>query len=69
MKINDIFEKLRKQIRCQSCGRLLLKAKLKSGCSLEIMCPRCKNINLINLYDRVDNKNKKCYNNELKKEE
>ena len=69
MKINDIFENIRKPIRCQNCNKLLLKAKLKSGCSIEIVCDRCKMVNLINLYDRIDNNDKKCYNSESKKEE
>ena len=68
MKINDIFENIRKPIRCQRCGRLLLKAKLKSGCTIEIVCDRCKTVNLINLYDRIDSKDKKCYNGEKKED-
>ena len=64
MKINKVFEIMRKPIRCQNCDRLLLKAKLKPGCSIEIVCDRCKTVNLINLYDRIDNKINKCYNEE-----
>ena len=69
MKINDIFKTIRKPIRCYNCNKLLLMGKLKSGCSLEIKCPRCIRYTLVNIYDKIDNKENMCYNVNSKKEE
>lgn len=32
------------QVRCQNCNRLFFKGDIKQGSSIEIKCPKCREI-------------------------
>ncbi|AZV56065.1 Com family DNA-binding transcriptional regulator [Clostridium sp. AWRP] len=38
------------KIRCKSCGKLLMEAE--GNASIEIKCPRCRNINKYSIKER-----------------
>ncbi len=39
------------EVRCQRCGRLLLRWHMSGSSQLEVKCPRCQMLNLFTLDD------------------
>ena len=39
------------QIRCKSCGKLLMEAE--GNANIEVKCPRCRNINKYTIKEKI----------------
>lgn len=59
MKIKDYYDKVMQQYRCSHCNRLLFKGKIRNNYHLEIICSRCKNLNIFDRKVVFDNKKEK----------
>ena len=40
------------ELRCESCSKLLMKARLTPPSTIEILCRRCSHLNLIFVEDK-----------------
>ena len=56
MKNKEILNAIRKDIRCPLCNKLLKKTKIWENYSIQIVCPRCKNIVEISKYEKATKK-------------
>lgn len=54
MKTRELLNSIRRNINCPNCGRLLFKAKLTGTYSVQIKCPKCKNIIELSKFERSE---------------
>lgn len=41
------------ELRCESCSKLLMKARLTPPSTIELPCPRCSHLNLISAEEQA----------------
>lgn len=47
IKLKDFYNKIMSEFRCSECNKLFFKAKLHGDYHIEIVCPRCKSLNVL----------------------
>lgn len=59
MKIKDYYDKVMQSFRCSNCNKLLFKGKIRGDNHIEIVCGRCKSLNIFDKKVIFDNKKEK----------
>lgn len=62
MEKEELYKIIRREIRCNNCNKLLMKLKVWGNYSLQIICPRCKCVNEINVNRYFDKSRNVKYN-------